>query len=367
MKVSTISIRLLAAGFLVSRLTSHVSPLVAQESAAPWRLSYFPYVTLSPNDGLMGIARAIWFRQAEWGDRVTLNNSVAVEAGYSTKNAWLARVTWANPRIAPGWRIKAHAELGHEPEFGDPDAPIVRDRALAWVDVTRRLHGPLHLAVRGGLRHEDFPEVDDEPEWQTDVTARGALVLDLRDREFEVNRGALLEGGLILGSGGADGYRALYSHLRGWYNPLQYLRMTGRFAYRQPVDRGSLASRIEFPGWEDDFVAVGGHRSHRGLGTGQVAWDGFMLAGAEARFDVFNLGELGAVSLLAFVDGGRALHHPDTFCGIEPCDAFEEQDDWRWGAGGGVALRVLRTATLTITASGGDGETRWYVGSGWSW
>ena len=56
---------------LLLLLASSFSRLSAQGSQAPWRLSYFPYVTVSPNDGLMGIARAIWFRQAEWGDRVT--------------------------------------------------------------------------------------------------------------------------------------------------------------------------------------------------------------------------------------------------------------------------------------------------------
>jgi hypothetical protein len=92
-----------------------------------------------------------------------------------------------------------------------------------------------------------------------------------------------------------------------------------------------------------------------------------MLAGGEVRFDVLNVGEMGAVTVLAFLDGGRALRDPGTFCGIGACDEFERHDDWHWGAGGGLALRVLRAATLTITASGGDGETRWYIGSGWSW
>jgi hypothetical protein len=358
------------------------APLQAQESAAPWRLSYFPYLTLSPNDGVMGIARAIWFRQAEWGDRVTLNNSVAVEAGYSTKNAWLGRITWANPRLAPNWRLMAHAEVGHEPRFGDPDAPIERDRAYGWVDATRRLKGPLYAALRGGVRYEK-QELGDEVRDEIDATARLALVVDLRDREYEVNRGALLEGGMIVGTAGRgkydgttdNGYRAAYAHLRGWYNPLQYLRLTGRFAWREPISRGPLVAEHEFPGWEGDFVTLGGHRGLRGLGTGQTAYTsdglrdagGAMLAGAEARFDVFNIGELGAISLLAFVDGGRTLHHRGIFCGIGPCDGFDSRDDWRWGAGGGVALRVLRSATLTITGSGGDGETRWYIGSGWSW
>jgi hypothetical protein len=357
------------------------APLSAQETAAPWRLSYFPYLTASPNDGVMGIARAIWFRQAPWGERVTLNNSVAVEAGYSTKDAWLGRITWANPRLGDEWRIMAHAEVGHEPRFGDPDAPVERERAYGWVDVTRNLEGPLSAALRGGVRYEKH-NLDDVIRDEIDATARLALIVDLRDREYEVNRGVLLEGGIIVGTAGRgkydgttdNGYLAAYTHLRGWYNPFQYLRVTGRFAWRQPISRGPLVAEREFPGWEGDFLTLGGHRAHRGLGIGQLGFTpdelrgagGSMLAGAEARFDVFNLGELGAVSLLAFVDGGKSLQYRGIFCGFGPCGP-DTRFDWRWGGGGGVALRVLRSATLTITGSGGDGETRWYVGSGWSW
>lgn len=368
---------------LIAGLTLIAAPLAAQESVAPWRLSYFPYLTVSPNDGLMGVARAIWFRQAAWGDRVTLTNSVAVEAGYSTRDAWLARATWANPRLAPDWRIVAHAEAGHQPRFGDPDDPIARDRAYAWVDVTRRLRGPVHLAMRSGYRHEEW-QADGMTRAQGDATVRLAVVADLRDREYEVNRGVLLEGGAIVGSAGRPrfdgttdhGYFAPYAHLRGWYNPLPYLRLTGRFAVRGAVESGPLAAQHEFPGWEGDFPMVGGHASHRGLGIGQLTTGsdalhrragGGMLAGVEARFDLLNLGELGALSVFAFADGGRILRSKGSFCGIGPCDAYDRIDDWRWGGGGGAALRLLRAATLTVSAAGGDGETRWYVGSGWSW
>lgn len=351
---------------LIAALGLIAFPLSAQESQAPWRLSYFPYVTLSPNDGLMGIARAIWFRQAGWDDRYTLANSVALEAGYSTRNAWLARATWANPALAPDWRLVAHAEVGHEPRFGDPDAPFERDRATLWTDVTRRIVGPVHVATRAGLRRERW-EIGDAVSDDLDVTMRGAVVVDLRDREFEVNRGALLEAGVLFGLGGENGYRAAYTHLRGWVSPLPYLRLTGRVAWRQPVYLGSTASAIEFPGWEGDFTVVGGHRSHRGLGTGQLRGEGFTLAGAEARFDILNVGEMGALTVFAFADGGRLLESGSVLGHCSPTCPDVPEHDWHWGGGGGIALRVLRAATLTISGSGGDGETRWYVGSGWSW
>ena len=371
-------------------LTLLAAPLTAQETAAPWRLSYFPYVTASPNDGVMGIARAIWFRQASWGDRVTLNNSVAVEAGYSTKDAWLARVTWANPRLADGWRAMAHVEVGHSPNFGlrssfsDDEFLFERNKKVAWIDVTRRLSGPLHLAVRPALQHNTLglsllgstTEIE-----ETDVSVRGALVLDLRDREFEVNNGILLEMGAIAGSASDDGdsrsYTAPYAHFRGWLRPTAPLRLTARYAWRGAAKNG-LASSIEFPGWEAPFDMLGGHRSHRGLAISELPVDQVQFAGLEARFDIINLGELAAVTLFGFVDAGRvddtddltitdAVVSPRLVSSANAVRSSAREGEWVVAPGGGIALRALRAATLTISAARAEGRTVWYVGSGWSW
>jgi hypothetical protein len=337
-----------------------VTPVAAQE-AAPWRLSYFPYFTVTPNDGLMGIARVVWARQAGWGGRVVNARSVAVDAGYSTRDSWLGRVTLANPTLADGWRLKAMADVGHDARFGDPDGTFAHDRAVAWVDVTRRVVGRVHFALRGGVRNDDFgPDLEGGATAQTDLSVRGALVLDLRDREYEVNAGALLEAGVIAGTAGdAASYDAAYAMARGYLHPILPLRLSGRAGWRQAVSpQGQIAPSIEFPAWEDPFVILGGHRTHRGLATSQLQGDGVAFGGVEARFDIVNVGELGAVSLLAFVDGVKQLRATNSTL---------PELDWVVGAGGGLAIRLLRQATLTITGAGGDGETRWYVGSGFSW
>lgn len=360
--------------------------IVSAQDDIPWRLSYFPYLTASPNDGVMGVARAIWFQQAGWGERVTLAQYVAVEAGYSTRDAWKASITYGAPRLTDDWRLMAHAEVGHEPNFGDPDLPeglsLVRDRAVAWVDVTRRLHGPLHLAVRPAVRRTtlDF-EVGDilfAPK-ETDVSLRAALVLDTRDREFEENSGTLVEVGAIAGTGGSGSgrsYTAPYAHARGWVHPLLPLRLTGRLAWRGTTGSPALAPAFEFPGWEDDFTILGGQQSQRGLPIGAVGVDGVVLGGAEARFDVINIGEIGAVTLIGFVDGARLLFgERDDELSLSGSVPFAGHgrtigrglDEWTVSAGGGIALRVLRAATLTVTAARANGDTRWYVGSGWSW
>jgi hypothetical protein len=340
---------------------SAAPPLAAQDNI-PWRLSYFPYLTASPNDGVMGIARAIWFQQAGWGERVTLHEYVAVEAGYSTRDAWVARGTFGSPRFADGWRIMARGEVSHLPNFGDPESGLARDLALGWIDVTRRVQGPLHAAVRLGARQDRF-ELAGQPETSAlDLSARGALVLDLRDREYEVNRGVLAEVGAIVGSGGGDGrgYGAPYAHVRGYSHPILPLRLTGRLGWRGTTSSDALAPAYEFPGWEGAFTTLGGHLSHRGLPVGALTGDGTIFAGLEARFDVLNVGELGAVTLMAFVDGGKPLF-------AERVGGGTPAADWIWAPGGGIAIRALRAATLTITAARANGDTRWYVGSGWSW
>jgi hypothetical protein len=40
---------------------------------------------------------------------------------------------------------------------------------------------------------------------------------------------------------------------------------------------------------------------------------------------------------------------------------------WTVGIGGGVAVRVLRNAILTLTAARARQQTRIYVSSGWAW
>lgn len=353
------------------------APLAAQDDGIPWRLSYFPYPELSPNDGLMGIARVLWFRQAPWGERITLQNSVALEAGYSTKDAWLARVTWANPRLGDGWRIVAHGEARRFPNADPYDIQSeelrwTRERQSAWVDVTRRITERVHLAVRPAVYHQTLSLSDGSftsEISEADFAIRGALVIDLRDREYEVNNGALLEAGVVRGSGGdSRAYTVPYAHLRGWIRPTLPLRLTARFAWRGDDDTGALTPDMEFPGWEGDFTMLGGPRSHRGLPIGALAGEEVVFAGAEARLDILNVGELGAITVFGFVDGARVSEEAVVFpAGTTASRPPLPTNEWIWGPGGGVAIRVLRAAVLNVSVARAEGETRWYISNGWSW
>ncbi|MEP6590858.1 MAG: hypothetical protein ABJC19_06730 [Gemmatimonadota bacterium] len=382
-------------------LAAQDTSTVEREPAVPWRTSYFPYFTVSPNDGLMGIARLLLFRQAEYGDRVSLRDAVGFDAGYSTKNAWLLRARGDFPRIADGWRLTATAAAGKQPHFGDPSLDMARTRVGGWAEVTRRLHGPLALAVRGAVDHQRIegnyelyfryprtvvaatgcpPEmfctnVADQHINQTDVSGRAALVLDLRGREFETQQGALIEGGVFVGTGGGDQrYTGGYGIARGWYSPRRGTRLTARLAMQRVSETDAVGILQEIPAWESPVTVFGGPASHRGLGIGEVAGRGGYLASVELRHDLLNFGELGAITALVFVDGARAYRdrpNPlvDPAPGMRlPANALVETlDPWQVGGGGGLAIRVLRAAQLNITAARGAGVTHWYVSSGWSW
>lgn len=385
------------------------TPLAAQDSTStstpatdvPWRTSYFPYFTVSPNDGLMGIGRVLFFRQANYDDRVSLRDAVALEGGYSTRKAWLLRGRVDLPRLRDGWRLAASVEGGRQPHFGVPEAPISRSRAGGWVDVTRRLKGPLQLALRGAVAHQRiegdyslyfrYPRTTIDADGcpppmlcfavtgqhvsQTDINGRAALVLDLRDREFDTRKGALIEAGLFTGSGGGDqGYFGGYAIARGWVSPRRGTRLTARIGMQRVSKTDAIGILHEIPAWESPITTFGGPNSHRGLGIGAVPGRGGDLASGEVRHDLLNVGEIGAITAVVFVDGSRAYQDKlsplvDPTPGVRyPVSGLNlTAQNWNVGVGGGVAIRVLRSAQLTITAARGAGVTRWYVSSGWSW
>lgn len=380
-----------------------IAPASAQESGLPpWRWSYFPYLVASPNDGVLFLARAIRFRQADYYDRVSLRDAIAVEGGYSTRSAALGRVRVDLPLLADGWRLAGEASIERSRHFGDPAQDQERTRELAMVDVTRRIRGRLQFATQLGVAHEvdrldviqagfrypgvpfEWPCLGNPPGGsacdrselgETDFRVRGALVLDLRDREYDVRQGALVELGGFIGSGG-DGYQGAYGMASGYISPWGGGTITARAGFRALTETTALGIRSVLPTWERETITLGGSGSLRALPTGADPGRGLLMAGLEVRQDLLNLAEAGNIAVLAFVDGGRSFNDPPTcpvcvrpFVGpLGGSGALRlTLEDWTWGFGGGIALRVLRSAQLTVTAARARHETRWFVSSGWSW
>jgi hypothetical protein len=343
----------------------------------------------------MGVARWITFRQADYDDRVSLRSAVAVEAGYSTRGSRFGSVRADFPRAAEGWRLAGSAHAGKQAHFGVPDSDIDRVRYTAWGEVTRQLAGPVQLALRVAgdhtmLRGDPFelgprypyaptngcaaalPCVGDEALRQDDAQFRGALVLDLRDREYDPRRGALIEAGAFTGTA-VDGYHGAYAMGSGWLTPREGTRVTARAGLRALSKAGAIAAMHEIPAWERPITVLGGISSHRALGEGEQVGRGVLLAGMEVRHDVMNFGALGAFSVLGFIDGGRVFSDPSPLADPDPSQPYHNGDlrltldDWTWGAGGGFSLRILRAAQLTMTVGRAEGRTRIYVGAGTAW
>jgi outer membrane protein assembly factor BamA len=408
--------RLIGAG-LVAVLAA--APISAQDADtaradAPLRTSNFPYLLSTPNDGVFAAFRVIRYMQAPWDARVTNLRELSVDVALSTRESYLARADYKRLWLDEGWRVRASVQASREMRFGRSDGPpdgvagrynefLKRERQQGWVDISRRVRGPLQLALRGSLDRirlqGDRREVEsrypssatDRPDpcagippgspcpaayvpatiTQTDAHARAALVYDTRDVEYNPNRGLLLEAGVFAGSAD-DGYTGSYGIARGYISPRLGTRLTARYTFRALSRTGAVGIQHGIPAWEAPFTTLGGPNSHRGLPVGALAGRSIQLAGAEVRHELLNFGGLGALALLAFVDGGRVTPE-DALVPAIPCVACSADElamrngEWVVGAGGGLGIRVLRAAQLNITGAKANGETRWYVSSGWSW
>jgi hypothetical protein len=82
-----------------------------------------------------------------------------------------------------------------------------------------------------------------------------------------------------------------------------------------------------------------------------------LFGGAEVRHDVLNLNDLGAITLLAFVDAGRVFDQNGFSLTTEGLHV---------GGGGGVALRVMRSSIFLFNFAGGPMGFNFTAGTGWS-
>jgi hypothetical protein len=356
------------------------STLAAQDTTQvyPWRLSYFPYLTASPNDGVMAMGRVVFFRQSRWNDRVSLDDEVAVEGGYSTKDSWLARVRGDFPRLGPGWRLQAIAQAERDANYFTNDQVNEQAaRQLVSVEVTRKVVDELSLAVRGEVNHLDRTFTSTQLNGtieaeERDFRARAALVLDLRDREYDTRKGLLLQAGVFVGSdnnfspGTYSGWFGLGSV---WLPITEKTRITARAGFRLSSTLPTDAARI-IPAWEDQILVVGGPESNRGLPIGAGTSDGIGLAAAELRHDL-KVFPGGAFAVLAFVDASEAFNYEDNVTvesiGYSTSSLPAVPQRWIVSPGVGVSLRLLRNAILTATIARAESATRVYVSSGWSW
>jgi outer membrane protein assembly factor BamA len=353
------------------------------EYSPPWRLSYFPYLSGGANDGPVLSARLRYWQPAEYEDRVTARAALDVATGLSPQGSRYAAVRFTAPLRWQGWRLLAGAGAERLARFGyfglgndtdknddlvDESDPFLyrvrRTRYKGVVELTRQIRGPFSVALQGDAESARFttlpgPSLFDadfgEELKQDDVAGRVALIYDTRDIEYNTHQGLLLEAGAQVGSG-ADGYTRLYGNFRGYLTVREGTVVAARVVASGMGGTPTLNARYVVPGWEDGLSVLGGEPSHRALDTGRLAGRGTLFGNLEVRHDLLPFGDLGAVTLLAFVDAGRVF----------------EQESWRLttkdmkvGGGGGVGLRILRSTIFTFNFAGGPDGFNFSIGNGW--
>ena len=353
------------------------------EPRAPWRTSYFPYLTGGPNDGPVLAFRVHYFQPAEYDDRVTTNAAFTAEAGITPRGGRQIILRFRAPQLWNNWRLKMLAAAVREVRFGyfglgnetvdngdlvtDAQPFLYRVRRARYggqVDVTRRLRGPLQVALLGNVEWTRFTTLPGPSLFQSDfgselkeddVSGRVALVYDTRDVEYNTHQGVLLEAGAQVGSGG-DGYTRLYTVLRGYLSPREGTVIAARLAASGMGGTPTLNARYIVPAWEDQISVLGGQYSHRSFDSGRFAGKHVLFGNLEVRHDLLSLGDLGAITLLGFVDAGRVFEG----------DNFRlTTSDLKVGGGGGVGLRILRSTIFTFNFAGGPDGFNYSVGSGW--
>ena len=378
---------------LLSIATS-AAPLAAQDTTAvapvektSWRTNYFPYALGNPATGLMLVGHIDYFRQADYFARVPHDAILSLDGSISAQGSRSLIGRLRAPLLVPRWRFAVDAGGSRESRFGyfgyspadaapdDQSDRVHRTRYFVRAEVTRQIAGPLSVAAMLGVERTNWSRLPGATAFgldfgdeigQTDAGGRVTVVLDTRDREFLVNKGVLVEAGLLFGGGGehrdldvvsSGPYGGWYANLRGYVSPRQGTMVAGRLAARSLSEEATLQARNTLPGWEAGVDALGGPYAHRSFTPGRVAGRGLLLGSVEVRHNLLDVGDYGAVTLIGFVDGGRVF---------EAEDFSLTTSGWKVGGGGGVALRVLRSSLLVFNFAGGPAGFTFSMGTGWA-
>ena len=365
---------------------ARVPVLAAQDEAehgTPWRLSYFPYIAGMANDGPAYFLRARYWQPAEYEARNTYTAALDGAVGATFEGSRIALLRFRAPGLWKDWRLDAlvgaerlvrygYFGLGNATEKNDDlvteDTPFVyrvrRIRYEGRVEVTRRISGPFHAALRASavdmkyttlpgpaLFINDFGERLDEDE----VSGRLALLYDTRNNEYNTTRGLFAEAGVQVGDA-EDSYTRVYGVVAGYYPVREGTVIAGRLGGSGTEGTPTLYARASVPAWDREIPVLGGENSHRSFDTGRFLGDGTLFANLEVRHDLFPFGDLGSVTLVGFLDAGRVFED----------ESFRlTTEDLHVGGGGGVAVRILRTAIFVFNFAGGPDGFNFSFGNGW--
>jgi outer membrane protein assembly factor BamA len=364
--------------------TAGADTVEARARGSRWRTSWFPYLTGGANDSPLLAFHVRYWQPADYEARTTYTGALAGGAGIAPHGSRFVALSFKAPGLWDGWRLNTggalerqtrygYFGLGNDTQYnkeavGDANPYLYRVRRTQYrvgAEVTRRVKGPLQVSLLTEYVHAHFTALPgssifmaDFPAGEVtegDVSGRLAFVYDSRDNEYNTHQGLLLEAGTQVGSGG-DGYTRQYAILRGYLQVREGTVLAARLAGAGMGGSPTLDSRFVLPGWERPVPVLGGEYSHRALDYGRLTGRGTLFGNFEIRHDLLAFGDLGAITLLAFLDAGRVFEQ-------EPWKLTTQ--DMKVGGGGGVALRILRSTIFTFNFAGGPDGFNFSVGNGW--
>lgn len=361
--------------------------LPAQDEAgdAPWKDSFYPFFPSLGNNFPLIALHLEERKAADYFARSNYAGLFSLDVGQGFSGARLAVARFHAPLLKKDWRLLTALGTTRETRLGyfgvgndtRNDGSLVtkrqphyyearRTRYFGNVEVSRRIAGPLWIAGGGGIEYSNLGDLSDpslfrtdfgtEDHTDTDVRGRLTLVLDTRDNEFNTTRGLFAQASVGGGSGG-DGYSRITADVRGYLPLREGTVFAARVAGSGLSTRAPLNARYEMPVWEGEIPVLGGTNSHRGLAFQRLAGKGVLFANAEVRHNLLDLGDFGAFTLFGFVDAGRVF---------EPEDFTLTTEDMQVGAGGGLAIRLLRFTIWTFNFAGGPDGFQFSAGSGWA-
>ena len=366
--------------------TGLATGLAAQGSnVAPWKDSFYPFFpSLGNNFPLI----AIHFEErkaAEYTARTPYAGLFSVDLGQGFTGGRMAVARFTAPLLFPGWRLAVNVGTTRETRFGyfglgndTPYNPSLvtssqehyyearRTRYFTNLEISKHLIGPIFLAGAGGVEYSNLgalsgpsifrTEFGDTNVTDTDVRGRATLVLDARDNEFNTTKGIFAQASFGGGSGGG-GYTRVTGDVRAYLPIREGTVFAVRALGSSLSSKAPLDARFEVPEWESEVSVLGGAASNRGLSFQRLAGRGVLVGSAELRHDLLNLGDLGAFTLLAFVDAGRVF---------EPEDFKVTTKDMKVGGGGGLAIRLFRFTIWTFNFGTGPDGFKFSAGTGWA-
>jgi outer membrane protein assembly factor BamA len=368
---------------------------VAFQGQLPMLLSYYPYITGAQNDGPALAFRVRLWEPAPYEDRVTALSSLSADVGSSARGSRFAIARFRAPRLSRQWRLNAMLQANREVRYGyyglgntievDQDLAtaaqpflfrVHRTRYEGQVEATRRLHGPLQVALLADVTNAIYlalpgttvfnSTLNTDRLAETDGSLRLALVYDTRDNEYNTHRGLLLEVGGQLGRGGAsfadligdtgNSYSRLYAVLRGYHPIREGTIVAARIVGSGLSGTPPLNARFTVPAWENEIEILGGNESHRALVKGRLTGTGALFGNVEVRHDLLNLGDIGAVTVIGFADAGRVFENEKFRLTLS---------DMEVGGGVGLGVRVLRSTFFSFNFATGSDGSRFSLQSGW--